>query len=147
MFYVYTLTDPRDGAVFYVGKGKGRRAWCHEREAKRNAGCNAIKRARITAILAAGHRPAIHIVADGLTEDAALKRERQMITEQRKALTNVSGGSRGPLELIAAGCGEDLRTLKPLCTLVKEGASRERLAVWRRVVGSLAGMRARAQAI
>lgn len=29
-WYVYTLADPRDGAVFYVGKGKGNRAWQHE---------------------------------------------------------------------------------------------------------------------
>lgn len=27
MYYVYTLSDPRDGAVFYLGKGQRTRAW------------------------------------------------------------------------------------------------------------------------
>lgn len=32
-YYVYELIDPRDGAVFYVGKGKGGRIDAHEKEA------------------------------------------------------------------------------------------------------------------
>lgn len=32
-WYVYTLTDPRDGAVFYVGKGCGNRISQHEKDA------------------------------------------------------------------------------------------------------------------
>jgi hypothetical protein len=35
MFYVYELIDPRDGKVFYVGKGKGERAWQHEIDVRR----------------------------------------------------------------------------------------------------------------
>lgn len=35
MFYVYELIDPRDGLVFYVGKGKGDRYRHHECEAKK----------------------------------------------------------------------------------------------------------------
>lgn len=34
-FYVYTLTDPRNGAVFYVGKGKRSRMYAHEWAVKR----------------------------------------------------------------------------------------------------------------
>ena len=30
MHYVYTFIDPRDGAVFYVGKGVGRRVYWHQ---------------------------------------------------------------------------------------------------------------------
>ena len=32
-FYVYELIDPRDGKVFYIGKGQGRRIYGHEAEA------------------------------------------------------------------------------------------------------------------
>lgn len=32
-WYVYTLVDPRDGNVFYVGKGCGKRVHAHERDA------------------------------------------------------------------------------------------------------------------
>lgn len=45
-FYVYELVDPRDGAVFYVGKGKGRRLDAHESEARRgvaSAKCSRIR--------------------------------------------------------------------------------------------------------
>ena len=34
IFYVYTLIDPRDGVVFYVGKGSGRRM--HEHNTRSN---------------------------------------------------------------------------------------------------------------
>lgn len=34
-YYVYELIDPRTGAVFYVGKGKGRRIEAHEADARR----------------------------------------------------------------------------------------------------------------
>ena len=30
-YYVYELIDPRNGEVFYVGKGSGKRAYKHER--------------------------------------------------------------------------------------------------------------------
>lgn len=35
-FYVYQLIDPRNNKVFYVGKGKDKRMYEHEKEAKRN---------------------------------------------------------------------------------------------------------------
>ncbi len=28
-YYVYTLIDPRDNKIFYVGKGKGNRVFYH----------------------------------------------------------------------------------------------------------------------
>ena len=146
-YYVYELRDPSTGEAFYVGKGKGRRAWSHEREARRNAGANAIKRSRISAICASGERPTVVIVADGLLEDEALKLERELIGASREQLTNIAFGSRGRFEIVAAACAEDLRTIKPLCVLLKEGASWEVLTVWSRVVTGLAGIRTRAAAI
>ena len=33
-FYTYELIDPRDGTVFYIGKGNGSRRYAHEKEAR-----------------------------------------------------------------------------------------------------------------
>lgn len=46
MYYIYHLIDPRSGATFYVGKGKGSRVSAHEAEAKRGVEsdkCNLIR--------------------------------------------------------------------------------------------------------
>ena len=32
-WYVYALIDPRDGRLFYIGKGKGNRVFAHAHEA------------------------------------------------------------------------------------------------------------------
>ena len=55
-YYVYELTDPRDGSVFYVGKGKGERVYSHVREFKRKSKhqSNPIKVARIADIIKSG---------------------------------------------------------------------------------------------
>ena len=37
-YYVYALRDPRDGRVFYVGKGRGGRINAHLREAGKDKG-------------------------------------------------------------------------------------------------------------
>ena len=40
LHYVYNLIDPRDGDVFYVGKGVGRRVYWHQPAAFRGGHCN-----------------------------------------------------------------------------------------------------------
>lgn len=35
IYFVYALIDPRDGSIFYIGKGKGIRPYRHLEEAKR----------------------------------------------------------------------------------------------------------------
>src|SRR5690348_9647048 len=57
MFYVYQLIDPRDGAVFYVGKGSGDRMFQHVRDAKRGRVSNEAKTRRILDILEGGVEP------------------------------------------------------------------------------------------
>ena len=49
--YVYELIDPRDGKVFYVGKGRNSRAWAHEKAARRGKVHNAFKTALIMEII------------------------------------------------------------------------------------------------
>ena len=94
-FYVYLLIDPRDGAVFYVGKGKGRRVYSHERDAKRFDAANPRKTQRILAILADGVRVETLIVQEGLAEEDAFALERKLIAKHGKArLTNHSSGVR-----------------------------------------------------
>lgn len=50
--YVYQLADPRDGSVFYIGRGRRDRILAHEKEASK--GLNTRKCQRIRAIWAAG---------------------------------------------------------------------------------------------
>lgn len=61
-----------------------------------------------------------------------------MIKEGRGALTNIAGGSRTGLEVVQADIREDLWRLKPLCQLRREGASRDKLALWMHLRCSLA---------
>lgn len=91
--YVYALVDPRDEAVFYVGKGKGRRMFEHEREARRGDKyvTNAEKRARIDEILASGLRVKHSVIARFCSDAEAFKAERELIANT-PGLTNRSGG-------------------------------------------------------
>lgn len=60
---IYSLVDPRDGKVFYVGRTCMKlcaRLTNHVRDAKKKTTPKALK---IAAILASGHRPTIHEIA------------------------------------------------------------------------------------
>ena len=49
-FYVYALRDPRDGQVFYIGKGMGDRVYSHERDAADSQETESEKLSRISDI-------------------------------------------------------------------------------------------------
>ncbi len=94
-FYVYELVDPRDGAVFYVGKGCGARLHQHEREARR--GVDHPKNDRIREIWGAGFQVEKRVVRWFRTEAAAFECERKTISRYgQAALCNVHSG--GPIQ-------------------------------------------------
>ena len=80
-YYVYALVDPRDDAIFYVGKGTGRRLLSHGRAADLSdpAGRSSAKLDRIRAIRAAGLEPRIDVIRHGLDERSALTIEAALI--------------------------------------------------------------------
>ncbi|MBX3533396.1 MAG: GIY-YIG nuclease family protein [Xanthobacteraceae bacterium] len=94
MYYVYTLTDPRCGEVFYVGKGKGRRIAAHTKEALR--GVQSHKCNKIRSIIADGHEVVSEVVREFKREDAAFRYEKKLIAKiGLENLTNIEPGGRG----------------------------------------------------
>jgi hypothetical protein len=93
-FYVYTLTDPRDGAVFYVGKGKNDRLHHHERDALK--GAQGRKCERIRDIAMEGMRVEASIVQRFADEGDAYDAEIALIASfGRDQLTNIMAGGFG----------------------------------------------------
>jgi hypothetical protein len=79
-FYVYALRDPRDGEVFYVGKGKGERILQHVTEAGKNPMSEKAKLKRIKDIESKGFEVEHLFLRTGLkTEDVAFAIEQAVI--------------------------------------------------------------------
>ena len=92
-YYVYHLVDPRNGEVFYVGKGTGDRIRHHVREAKGRKFKNARKCERIISIIDSGNVVIERIAFDGLSENAAYTLEAVEIDRiGQDALTNLKHG-------------------------------------------------------
>lgn len=77
-YYVYTLTDPFDGTVFYVGKGCGNRVFAHLNDALESE-ASTDKLDRIRQIIAGGEKPRHAIVRHGMDEDTAFEVEGALI--------------------------------------------------------------------
>lgn len=75
-YYIYALKDPRTNPVlpFYIGKGTGNRAWDHTINVDDTA-----KGQRIRTIIEDGYEVVTTKLADGLTEEQALKLEAELI--------------------------------------------------------------------
>jgi len=64
--YVYLYIDPRNGEVFYIGKGKGNRLFAHLDDRS-----DSEKAARIADIRSGGHEPQIDFLRFGLSDTEA----------------------------------------------------------------------------
>lgn len=100
--YVYGLIDPRNNAVFYVGKGRGDRRFQHVMRHARGKIDNARKFDRITDIHAAELEVGYVLFGEGLSDTEATMAERSMIEALRSTLTNHTPGHRSEDELIVA---------------------------------------------
>lgn len=98
-FYVYALADPITHEVFYIGKGKGRRVFHHERDARLHAERgNLRKNGRLVEIMLSGAEPLRICIAEDLDEASAYDLERRLIDKSRATLTNRQRGPLHPLQ-------------------------------------------------
>ena len=86
--YVYVYIDPRDGQVFYVGKGKGNRLFSHLEDQAESG-----KVRRIAELRAADLEPRIDLLRYGLSDaEAALVEAAAIDMIGRPPLTNIMAG-------------------------------------------------------
>lgn len=145
--YVYALIDPRDDSTFYIGKGRGLRAWIHEKNERRSQERNALKAEKLGQIRRAGLRPIVEIIEAGLTDAAAYRLERSLIVKNHAALTNISLGQRSMIESLAAQLREDLASLVSFATILRRKDWRTNLPLWCKTRASLRRLQAKAEAM
>lgn len=96
--YVYTLTDPRNGLPFYVGKGHGKRCYAHLDEAKYYLKRKSKKINKIRKLISLGMTPIIKKIEENVSDKQALEFEVFVIAEMRESgivLTNMTDGGDG----------------------------------------------------
>lgn len=96
--YVYTLTDPRNGLPFYVGKGHGKRCEFHLDEAKYYTSRKSKKLNKIRKLMSLGLKPIIAKVEENVSDVDAIDFECLLIAEMRDIgiqLTNMTDGGDG----------------------------------------------------
>ena len=94
-WYVYTLADPRDGAIFYIGKGTGSRIHQHEKDAANQKTVCSKKINKIRDIQAAKLEVARSFNAYFWDEQAAYDHETDLIESVGlESLTNVLPGGQ-----------------------------------------------------
>jgi hypothetical protein len=67
--YVYVLVNPLDGKIFYVGKGKGRRALAHFQDTRRSRETETLRQKTLRQISAAELTHRIDILVHGLKDE------------------------------------------------------------------------------
>ncbi len=76
-YYVYGLVDPRNEHIFYIGKGRGDRAWQHRCDD--DADTNERKKRRISDIVQAGYEPEVRLLLRVPSEHVAYLIESALI--------------------------------------------------------------------
>jgi len=94
--YVYQLIDPRDNTPFYVGEGKGNRAWSH---LSFRSGCNNPHKDRvIRKIQSLGLTVIVDIIKENLSKAESVQHEEQLIEEiGLDKLTNICANANPPV--------------------------------------------------
>ena len=89
-WYVYLLSDPNTGEIFYVGKGKGNRVFDHFK----NLNDKDPKTQKIKEIKSQGNSPKIEFLIHGIENENTIKRIESSIIDliDKKNLTNKIGG-------------------------------------------------------
>lgn len=135
-FYCYLLVDPRNGQVFYVGKGVRNRLTAHARLARLGVVDNAPKCRRIAEIHEAGLEVEAVVLAGGLGEVEALGVEREVIAALRDTgIASISGGNCTNAERVAEQVAAIRRQMLPVL-MWKLMATPEQIAAATRHSGS-----------
>ena len=87
--YVYLISNPKTGEIFYVGKGKGNRVFSHFKEVGDND-----KLKKIKEIKEQGEEPKIEILVHGVEDEITIKKIEAAIIDliDKNNLTNKVGG-------------------------------------------------------
>lgn len=99
-YYVYCLIDPRDGNIFYVGKGVGNRVFHHALGSLQETEKPSDKIALIREIHKSGNQPVYYILRHNIqTDKQAFEYEAMaidllsLVKPSQQPLTNIQGGA------------------------------------------------------
>lgn len=119
--YVYALRDPRNGEVFYIGKGKGERILQHVAEAGNNPKSEKAKLKRIRDIEASGHEVEHLFLRTGIKTDEEAFAIEQAVIDAFLANRATSNGASMLTNLVAGHEHQELGLASLETALAKHG--------------------------